>query len=294
VTTATPILQGSDLAWRRQRKVATFAILIPLLGTIAAGALAAARGVHPCAVWLLCVFYIGTGTGVEVGFHRLMCHRAFCTGPGTRIVLAILGSLALQGPVIFWVAVHRRHHMFSDRPGDPHSPYSHGGGLRGLWHSHVGWLFENSPTDSGRFAPDLLKERRMLAISMAYPSLVLASFALPTLLGACVDGVSGALDGLLWGACVRIFALQHVTWAVNSIGHVYGLKHHATRDRSKNSVMLLLPTLGASWHNDHHAFPTSARVGTRWWKVDVFYYLIRSLALLRLAWNIRQPRGERT
>jgi stearoyl-CoA desaturase (Delta-9 desaturase) len=247
------------------------------------------------------VVYLLTGMGVTVGFHRMLTHRAFETYRPVKYAFAVLGSMSVQGDVIGWVADHRKHHAFADEDGDPHSPHvGHGEGwlasLRGLWHAHVGWLFRTqSSADAKRFAPELREDAGMRWISRNFLWLILASLALPALLGFALTGgtVAGALTGLLWGGLVRIFFVHHVTWSINSICHFFGRRRFETEDESTNVFWLAIPTLGESWHHNHHAFPRSATHGLRWWEIDVSGLIIRAMQRLGLAWNVVRITPER-
>jgi len=239
------------------------------------------------------VMYVVCGLGVTVGYHRMLTHRAFQAHRATRYLFAVLGSMAIQGPVIEWVADHRKHHAHTDQEGDPHSPHvGHGAGvrgaLRGLWHAHVGWLWRtNGQARAYKYARELVEDRGMKRINRAFPQLVLLSLALPTLLGFALTGtVRGALTGLLWGGFVRIFVQHHVTWSVNSICHFFGTRRFAVEDQSTNVFWLALPSFGESWHHNHHAFPRSAAHGLRWWELDPSEMVIRLMRRLGLAWDV--------
>jgi stearoyl-CoA desaturase (delta-9 desaturase) len=242
---------------------------------------------------LLAGMYFLTTLAITVGFHRLLTHRAFATYRPIEYVFAALGSMAVEGPVIGWVTDHRRHHAHPDVDGDPHSPHvGHGRGLRGtlrgLWHAHVGWLFDH-PTAEGaeRYAPDLLEDRGMLAISRAFPALVALGLAIPFALGWLLTGeLRGALTALFWAGLVRIFLVHHVTFSINSVCHFFGRRRFATSDESTNVFWLAIPSLGESWHHNHHAFPRSATHGLRWWEVDIGGVVIRLMRRLGLAWNV--------
>jgi stearoyl-CoA desaturase (delta-9 desaturase) len=236
--------------------------------------------------------------GIEVGFHRHFSHAAFRAPRPVRYALAIAGSLAVQGPVIFWVAIHRRHHRFSDRPGDPHSPHLHGGGVVGtawgLFHAHVGWLFQPEDTDWRLYVPDLLRDRSVFDANLRYGYWVLLGLAIPAVAGGLLHhSWSGAGQGFLWGGLVRIFLAQHVTWSVNSICHWAGSQSFATRDRSTNNLWLALISAGGSWHHNHHAFPHSARTALRWWQIDPSWWFIRCLGAAGFATNVRLPSTAR-
>jgi stearoyl-CoA desaturase (delta-9 desaturase) len=270
------------------------AISLPFLGLVAAIAFLWGRGFSWVELGLLLGSYVLTALGITVGFHRLFTHRAFETGRVVQFILAVLGSMAIQGPLLKWVAFHRRHHQHSDTPNDPHSPQHHGPGLlglmRGLWHAHLGWLFRADPPDLGRYVKDLRQVGLLRTVSALFPLWVLVSLLIPTLLGGLLTlSWMGALLGLLWGGLVRIFLVQHVTWSVNSICHFWGRRPYACGDQSRNNFLFGVLALGEGWHNNHHAFPTSARHGLHWWQIDFSYYVIRGLALLGLAWNLRLP-----
>ena len=242
---------------------------------------------------VLAIMYVLTGYGVTLGFHRLLTHRSFQTFKPVEYTLAAIGSMAVQGPVMTWVADHRKHHAHTDKEGDPHSPHvGHGSGvrgaLRGLWHAHVGWLWRtNGQARAYKYARELVEDRGMKRINRAFPKLVLASLALPALLGFALTGtLRGALTGLLWGGFVRIFIQHHVTWSVNSICHFFGTRRFAIEDQSTNVFWLALPSFGESWHHNHHAFPRSAAHGLRWWEVDLSEMVIRLMRRLGLAWDV--------
>ena len=228
---------------------------------------------------LLAGMYLATGFGITVGFHRLLTHRSFATQRPVAYALAGLGSMALQGSVIDWVADHRKHHAHSDRPGDPHSPHLDDGVLRSLCHAHVGWLFKNQGrAEHARYAPDLVEDRGMRFVDRAFIGFVVLSFSIPFALG----GVSG----LLWGGLVRVFLFHHATFSINSICHFFGSRRFAFDDRSGNVGWLAPFSLGESWHHNHHAFPRSAAHGLRWWEVDLSGLVIRVMRRAGLAWNV--------
>jgi stearoyl-CoA desaturase (Delta-9 desaturase) len=238
--------------------------------------------------------YALAGFGVTIGFHRLLTHKAFDTYRPVRLALAIIGSIAAQGAVIRWCATHRRHHQVSDREGDPHSPHLHGdsslGLLRGMWHAHMGWLFRRDVSDSARSVPDLLEDRAMLLIDRLYFFWVFFGIVLPgAIVGLWTQSWAGFFSGMIWGGVVRICLLQHVTWSINSICHVWGKRPFKSGDHSTNNWLCAILALGEGWHNNHHAFPTSARHGLRWWQFDSSYLIIRTMGLLGLAKNIRTP-----
>ncbi|MEX2253669.1 MAG: acyl-CoA desaturase [Thermoleophilaceae bacterium] len=244
--------------------------------------------------------YLVSAFGITIGFHRLLTHRAFETYRPLRYLFAVLGSLAVQGPVIDWVADHRKHHAFTDEEGDPHSPHvGHEGGLRGtlagLWHAHTGWLFETQGEAASRkFARDLAEDPGMRRINRSFLPLVGLTLLLPFALGYLLTGtLVGGLTALLWGGLVRVFLVHHVTWSINSICHFFGSRRFETDDQSTNVFWLAIPSLGESWHHNHHAFPRAAVQGLRWWEVDVSGLVIRALGRVGLAWNVVTISPER-
>jgi stearoyl-CoA desaturase (Delta-9 desaturase) len=254
----------------------------------------------PADLVIFAVFYILTGLGVTVGFHRLFTHRSFKAKPAVRGSLAILGSIAIEGPVISWVADHRKHHAFSDRPGDPHSPHvDHGGGLRGelrgFVHAHIGWLFVHDQRGArSRYAPDLLRDPVVSFVDRTFVLWAVGGLVLPFVLGAAIGGsLAAGLTAFLWGGLVRLFVLHHLTYSINSICHVFGRRRFATTDESRNVFWLALPTFGEAWHNNHHAFPTSAQHGLRRWEIDPSALVIRALEATGLAWDVVRISPER-
>lgn len=296
---STPAVRGVELASPRalrwQRLSILLIVTLPLLGVGAGLWYGWGRGVSAVDVGLLVGFYAFTGLGITVGFHRLLTHQSFRVPQWVRVLFAVAGSMAIQGSVIDWVATHRRHHAYSDRPGDPHSPhvdFEDGlkGLFKGLWHAHTGWLFSPETTVQEAWAPDLLKDRAIVKVDKAFPWLLLATFALPAVLGGLLTmSFAGALTGFVWGSLVRIFLLHHVTWSINSICHVFGTRPWAAHDESRNNPVMALLGFGEGWHNGHHAFPASARHGLRWWEFDISWVVIRSMQLLRLARDIKLP-----
>jgi stearoyl-CoA desaturase (Delta-9 desaturase) len=244
--------------------------------------------------------YVVTGLGITVGFHRLLTHRSFKTGPALRGILAALGSAAIEGPVISWVADHRKHHTFADDQGDPHSPHvGHGGGwrgtLRGLFHAHMGWLFIHTERGAKRrFAPDLIDDPVVSFVDRTFLLWAVIGLAVPFALGYAIGGTLVAgLTALLWGGAVRVFLLHHFTYSINSVCHVFGRRQFATDDESRNVFWLALPTFGEAWHNNHHAFPTSASHGLRRWELDPSAAVIRALERLGLVWDVVRVSPER-
>jgi stearoyl-CoA desaturase (delta-9 desaturase) len=276
------------------------AVVLPFAATVTAIVLLWNSFVTPTDLAIAAAMYLVTAAGITVGFHRLLTHRSFQTSKPVEYLFAVLGSMAVQGPVIAWVADHRKHHAHTDEEGDPHSPHvGHDGGVRGvlagLWHAHTGWLFSTQGrADWKRYAADLYEDRGMRAISRQFAPLVLASLALPALAGYLLSGtLLGAATGLLWGGLVRVFFVHHVTWSVNSICHFMGSRRFATEDKSTNVFWLAIPSLGESWHHNHHAFPRSATHGLRRWEVDPSALIISGMEKLGLARNVVRISPER-
>ena len=246
---------------------------------------------------LMIVLSVLTTLGITVGFHRLFTHRSFQTTRPIQAMLAVLGSMAAEGAVVKWAAVHRLHHQHSDDPADPHSPQFHGDGLPGLigglWHAHLGWLFVPDPPNLTRYVPDLMADRMVRVISRLFGQWVVIGLLVPAvIIGLMTMSWIGAVQGFIWGGLVRIFMVHHLTWSINSICHLWGNRPFQTRDHSRNNPIFGVIGLGEGWHNNHHAFPTSARHGLRWWEVDASYMIIRAMAWVGLAWKVRVPAPE--
>src|SRR5580692_4858358 len=275
-------------------------VAVPFAGLGVGVWLAWGRGLNLADILLAVGFYVITGLGVTIGFHRLLTHRSFTAAPALRVVLAVAGSMSFEGPVIGWVAIHRRHHAFTDRPGDPHSPYRYGtslaGQLRGLAHAHVGWLLRDDPSPPARYAPDLLADPAMRMISRGFPVFCVISLALPFGAGWLIGGTwQAGLAALLWAGLVRVALLQHVTWSVNSLCHVFGTRPFTTRlhDRATNLWPLALVSFGESWHNMHHSDPACARHGAERGQVDISASVIRVFERLGWATGVHWPVPER-
>jgi len=241
--------------------------------------------------------YAVTCLGVTLGYHRLLTHRSFQTHKTTERVIAIAGSMAVQGPVMTWVADHRKHHAHTDQEGDPHSPHvGHGEGIKGLWHAHTGWLFEtHGQADWKKYARELYEDPGMKKINRMFPWLALMSLLVPTALGFVLHGftLEGALRGLVWGGLVRAFFLHHITWSINSVCHYFGRRRFDIEDQSTNVAWLALPSLGEAWHHNHHAFPRSAQHGLRKREIDISALIIGGLERVGLAWNVVRIAPER-
>lgn len=268
-------------------------VILPLIGFVAVVALLWGRGFHWVDGALLLGMYSLTAVGITVGYHRLFCHRAFETSRAVQFVLAVLGSMAVEGPLLKWVAVHRRHHQRSDTDEDPHSPHEQGVGvfgvLRGLWHAHVGWFFRPDPPNLPHYVKDLHQSRTLRIASALFPLWVTLGLLIPAVVGGLLTGTwMGFVTGLLWGGLARIFLVHHVTWSINSICHLWGSQPFRTGDHSRNNFVFGALGFGEGWHNNHHAFPTSARFGLRWWQIDLGYWFICVLAWLGLASRVRR------
>ncbi len=268
-------------------------IVLPFVGLIVAIVLLWDRMVGLTELSILAVGYVLTGVGITVGYHRLFTHRSFQTYRPVRYAFAVLGQMAVEGDVLAWVSDHRKHHQFSDQEGDPHSPHAGFGGgvlgaLQGLWHAHTGWLFsESGRADQARYAKDLMRDTGLRVIAKLFLPLVIFSLLVPALVGwVLIGGWYGFLAGLFWGGAVRIFLLHHVTFSINSICHFWGRRRFASRDESRNVWWLSWISFGESWHNNHHAFPTSAFHGLRRLEIDPGGWVIWTLEKLGLAWDV--------
>jgi stearoyl-CoA desaturase (Delta-9 desaturase) len=277
------------------------AVSLPLAGLVAAIVLLWNQAIGPLELGLMIGLYVITCLGVTLGYHRMFTHRAFEASRVFRATIAIIGSMAVEGSVITWVADHRKHHAFADVDGDPHSPHLAGpgfwGAAKGLWHAHIGWLFETVGTaDRERFAPDLVKDRALRVIDRLFPLWITISFLIPFGIGWLVGGgFTAALTALLWGGLVRVFLLHHVTWSINSVCHFFGRKRFDVKDESRNVFWLAPLSMGEAWHHNHHAFPTSAFHGLRWWErlTDPTGLVISLLEKLGLVWNVVRVSPER-
>jgi stearoyl-CoA desaturase (delta-9 desaturase) len=297
---------GSDLAHqfvvrndrlqRVQRRFAFITIVLPFLGTIAAFVLwASSRPPSMPDLGILAVMYVLTSLGITVGFHRHFSHRAFQARPALRAALGILGSMAAQGTLVYWAATHRRHHQFAEQAFDPHSPYVRESGepfgrLRGFWHSHIGWMLESQMTNTVKFVPDLIRDPLVSRISGLFPIWVILGLLFPAVVsGLATASWMGALSGFLWGGFVRMFLVHHMMWTSGSTAHMFGTSPFETPDKSTNNFLLAVPNLGEAWHNNHHAFPNSARFGLQWWEIDIGGWTIRAFEKLGWAWDVHDP-----
>ncbi|MEM7623069.1 MAG: fatty acid desaturase, partial [Planctomycetota bacterium] len=292
------------------RLVNLAAVVIPFLGLIAAIVLLWGTAFNWLYLGLLAGMYILTGLGITVGYHRLFTHRSFTTPKPVAMVFAMLGSMAIEGPMLQWVANHRKHHQHSDHEEDPHSPHAHGGGvigtLRGLWHAHMGWFLNSHtfvsvkdgvscvPQKLTRYVKDLEQDRFYRWMSNTFPVWAGLGLAIPAVLGGLITMTwMGALLGFIWGGLVRVLLLHHVTWSINSVCHIWGTQPFKSHDESRNNAIFGVLAMGEGWHNNHHAFPTSARHGLRWWEFDISYLVIKGLECIGLASQVRVPTAER-
>jgi len=285
---------------RTHKLINLLGVSLPIAGLAIAIVLLWGRGVGVTAIAILVVGYLLTGIGITVGYHRLFTHRSFETYPAVRYALALLGQMGVEGDVVTWVADHRKHHQFADREGDPHSPHAEFGdgpleALKGLWHAHTGWLFTSvGRADRARYAKDLVQDAGLRTIARLFLPLVVVSLVVPALVGwMLIGGWYGFVSGLVWGGAVRILLLHHVTWSINSICHFWGRRRFDSPDESRNVWWLSWLSFGESWHNNHHAFPSSAFHGLRRFEVDPGGWVIRGLEACGLAWRVVRIPSER-
>jgi stearoyl-CoA desaturase (delta-9 desaturase) len=285
---------------RADKAINLAGIVVPFLGVLVAIVLLWNQAVSVHDLVIMAVMYVITSLGVTVGYHRLLTHRSFATSKPVEYAFAFVGAMALEGPPVIWVSDHRKHHAFSDEEGDPHSPHvGHGDGvagvLGGLWHAHAGWLMSTWGTaDPEKYASELAEDRWMQRMTQVYGLFLVLTFAIPALAGYLITGtLLGAATGLLWGGLVRSFLLNHVTFSINSICHFMGRRRFDTDDESRNVWWIALPSMGESWHHNHHAFPRSAVHGLRRWELDPSAAFIWLLEKLGLAWNVVRIDPER-
>jgi stearoyl-CoA desaturase (delta-9 desaturase) len=281
---------------RISQVVTLIAVIVPPLGLGLAAGLLWGVGFHWVDLALFAGLYVLCAFGTTIGFHRFFTHKGFETRAPIKALLAILGCMTMQGPVTQWVTDHRKHHALSDQPGDPHSPHvGYGGGawgaVRGFVHAHVGWMFRNLGMEQGReYGRDLYEDRLVRTIDRLYLVWVVLTLGIPFAIGFAAGGTWGAgVEGLVWGGLIRIAAYQHATFSVNSICHMFGRQDYRSRDEARNNWVVALLVFGEGWHNNHHAFPASARHGLRRWQLDVSWWVIRGLEKLGLVWNVKVP-----
>jgi len=279
--------------------VTVIAVVVPPMGLFSAMGLLWGVAFHPVDAALLIGFYVVCAFGTTIGFHRYFTHKSFEGRTAVKVVLAILGCMTMQGPLTQWVTDHRKHHALSDRDGDPHSPHvGHGDGIlaaiRGFVHAHVGWLFTLKGMERGRdYGKDLYEDRLVRTIDRLYLLWVVLTFGLPFAIGYAAGGTwQSGLEGLVWGGLLRVFLYQHATFSVNSICHMFGRRHYRSRDEARNNWLVALLVFGEGWHNNHHAFPASARHGLHRFQIDASWWVIKGLEKLRLVWDVKHPTPE--
>ena len=281
-----------NFAKKEEQTMALWVILIPTLGAIIAIFWSWLYGIKLVDIEICLGMYALTTLGITAGYHRLFTHHSFQTNKIIKILLIVMGSMAVQGPILFWVATHRCHHLISDRPEDPHSPISTEKGfvgqLKGFWHAHIGWMLNHDSENWTQYVPDLLRDKLIFQLNQLYFYWVFLGLLIPTILGGLLlNSWQGFVSGLLWGGLVRIFLVHHITWSINSICHLFGSHPYNTADQSTNNLICGLLAFGEGWHNNHHAFPNLARHGLEWWQIDITYYLIYLLQKIRLVHNVK-------
>ena len=290
-----PLVTPEQHGARPASKVVTaIFIILPFVGILVAPFYVWGWGFTWVDLGLLVGLYVITTLGVTIGYHRLFTHKSFETNAVVKFILAVMGSMAIEGSLLRWVAVHRRHHQHSDTDDDPHSPHTHGdsvwGCIRGALHAHMGWLFKKDTVNLSRYVADLRKSKTLRVVSSLFPLWVILTMLLPAALGGLFTwSWKGMLSGFIWGGLVRVFLVHHVTWSVNSACHLWGRRTYRSNDLSRNNFIFGVLAMGEGWHNTHHAFPTSARHGLKWWEVDVSFAIIRFLSWIGLAWNVQVP-----
>jgi stearoyl-CoA desaturase (delta-9 desaturase) len=279
--------------------VTLVAVVVPPIGLVSAMGLLWGVAFHWLDVWLLVGFYTVCAFGTTIGFHRYFTHKGFEAKLPVKITLAVLGCMTMQGPLTQWVTDHRKHHAFSDKTGDPHSPHADfedtaWGAVKGFVHAHVGWLFRNMGMEQGLiYGRDLYEDRVIRWIDRLYVVWVVLTFGGPFLIGYLVGGSwQAGVEGLVWGGLLRVFLYQHATFAVNSICHMFGRQDYRSRDEARNNWLIALLVFGEGWHNNHHAFPASARHGLDRLQMDMSWWVIAGLAKLGLVWNVRVATPE--
>jgi stearoyl-CoA desaturase (Delta-9 desaturase) len=292
------VIRSRHLHKLQRRHFIVFDVL-PFFGTLFALGLLFYRPISAVDIGLFFSMWLLTGLGLTVGYHRLFTHRAFSTGVVTSCIFIVMGSMAGRGPMLSWVAMHRRHHELSDHAGDLHSPNLHGttfmARLRGFLHAHLTWMIEHDYPNVAHYVPDLMADRTLVAVNRYYYTWVLLGLVIPTVIGGLATGSPwGAVTGFLWGGVVRMFAVEQAMSAINSVTHIFGARPFMTReDNSGNLGVMALLAWGEGWHNNHHAFPYSAAFGLRWFEFDPGFMLVRLLEALGLAWNVKVPSREK-
>ncbi len=297
--TAAPIATIRSRTSLASQVVTLAAVALPPLGLLSAMGILWGVAFHPVDLVLLATMYVVCAFGTTIGFHRYFTHRGFEARTPVKATLAILGCMTMQGPLTQWVTDHRKHHALSDKEGDPHSPHvGHGDGpweaVKGFAHAHVGWLFTLKGMERGReYGRDLYEDRLVRTIDRLYLVWVVVTLGVPFFVGHMVGGSwQRGVEALVWGGLLRIFLYQHATFSVNSICHMFGRRDYPSRDESRNNWLVALLVFGEGWHNNHHAFPSSARHGLQPWQLDISWWVIRALEKLGLVWNVKHPAAE--
>ena len=299
VTTA-PDHTPAHEASRGVRIATAITIFLPFVAVIVGLAMVWPMGyaIGWTSLGLLLGLYLITGKGITVGFHRYFTHKSFECPRWMKWFLGISGSMACEGSILYWVATHRCHHQHSDSEHDPHSPHHHGEGvwamIQGFWHAHVGWMLPGEHPNVHRYAPDMARDRDIVKMSRLFPLWAILGLIIPTVIGGLVTmSWMGAFMGFLWGGLIRIFMVHHITWSINSVCHIWGSRPFNSHDHSRNNLIFGILGFGEGWHNNHHAFPASARHGLRWWEVDTSYMLIKAMSWAGLVSNVKVPTKER-
>jgi stearoyl-CoA desaturase (delta-9 desaturase) len=288
------LVRLTDSAKRRQQFVAFLVVAPPLLGTVAAFSLVFRYGLGVVEITTFGTMYLLCMLGITVGFHRYFAHRSFSTSRPFELFLAALGSMASQGPLLFWVSTHRSHHAYSDQDGDPHSPNQHGGGWKGIflgwWHAHIAWMFSGRMAEWSHFSRDLMRDRGLFRLHQQYFYWVFLGLLLPTFLGGVIDqSWRGAGLGFLWGGLVRMCLVNQASWCVGSICHMFGTRPFATHDHSANNHLVAVLAFGEGLQNNHHAFPSSYAHRVRWWEPDLSATVLLILRAVGLVWDLKFP-----
>ncbi|MGE3109090.1 MAG: acyl-CoA desaturase [Phycisphaerales bacterium] len=293
---------------RRIKVVNLCGVILPFAAAISAIVLLWGVAFNWVYLALLLGMFVFSGLGITIGYHRLFTHKSFATTRFMTWLWGVAGSSAAEGSILEWVAFHRKHHQYSDTSQDPHSPHAHPhddgelpttvwGFVKGFWHSHMGWFVARSDTDQAtleRYVPDLMNDRLVVSISRHWRLWTLIGCVFPAIIAGVVTmSWTGALLGFLWGGLVRIFFVHHTTWSINSVCHIWGSRPFVSRDHSRNNLLFGILAFGEGWHNNHHAFPVSARHGLRWWQIDTSWLLILAMKHLGIAWNVKVPTQER-
>ncbi|MBU2501444.1 acyl-CoA desaturase [bacterium] len=273
--------------------VALSSIVVPTLGSIYALFLLLTDGISALDLAMLVFFYVFTVLGIELGYHRYMTHRSLKMKPFLKKLMIIAGAMNADGPPLWWAAIHRRHHLHSDNPGDPHSPNTPHRGFAGWWHAHIAWMLkpEHTAAETEAYAKDLLRDKDILRIDRMFLFWILVGLLVPAVIGGLGTGtLHGAWTGFIWGGLVRMCLAQHALWwGIVTLCHTIGTRPFTTTDLSRNNVLVAILFLGDGWHNNHHAFPASAKVGLRWWEFDPTWWVIAPLKSLGVIWDVNVP-----